>query len=148
MRRLVRKNVRKGMAAVAVAGLLLGACGGSSDSATADTSGANEQEAPNEASGTEVSLRNVKFEPGEITIAAGDTVTWTNEDTVLHTVTSGTGQEQGVPGVSENTDAEPDGLFDHEMPEGETFSFTFEKAGTFEYFCAIHPGMTGTVVVE
>lgn len=95
-----------------------------------------------------VSLENIKFQPRDIELQVGDTLSWTNEDTVEHTVTSGQPQEQGVPGVSENTDAEPDGLFDHAMPPGETFSFTFDEAGTYDYFCNIHPGMTATVSVD
>ncbi len=145
MRTRVRKRIRRGAAAIAVTGLLFGACGGSDGGAAAD-SGTGQTTAAAEAA--EVALANVKFEPREVEVSVGDTVTWTNEDTVLHTVTSGKGHEQGVPGVSEGKDAQPDGLFDHEMPEGETFSFTFDKAGTFDYFCAIHPGMTGTVVVR
>lgn len=138
------RRLRTTVAAVAVAGMMFVACGGSAGTSSEDAGGAMAEGA----GGTEVLLENIKFEPAEITVSVGEAVTWSNEDTVLHTVTSGVGQEQGAPGVSENTEANPDGLFDHEMPEGETFSFTFEEAGTVEYFCAIHPGMTGTVVVE
>jgi plastocyanin len=95
-----------------------------------------------------VQLKNVTFQPGSIEVSVGDAVSWANEDTVMHTVTSGIPQEQGVPGVSENKDAKPDGIFDHEMPPEETFEFTFEDVGTFQYFCNIHPGMTATVTVN
>jgi plastocyanin len=93
-------------------------------------------------------LKDFDFKP-DLTISVGETVSWVNRDDILHTVTSGKGQKQGVPGVSENKDAEPDGLFDQEMDGvGAEFSFTFEEAGTYSYFCAIHPGMRGKVTVE
>lgn len=158
----MRKKILTGAAAAL---LLLGACGGSSDDTTESTGSAStatgtESSAPSEdgagssgsedsGSATEVTLQTFRFEPGEIEIDAGTTVTWTNNDDILHTVTSGIGQKQGVPGVSKNKDAKPDGMFDQEMDGvGATFEFTFEEAGTFEYFCAIHPGMTGTVIVK
>ncbi len=71
------------------------------------------------------------FEPATITINVGDTVTWRNTDDVPHTSTS------------------DDGVWDSgALAPGEEFSFTFEEAGTFPYFCEFHPGMEGTVVVQ
>lgn len=138
--------------------LLLGACGGSVEdevgtAATApsasESSESQDESSETSTSGAEVTLQTFRFEPGEIEIAAGETVTWTNNDDILHTVTSGIGQEQGVPGLSENKDAKPDGLFDQQMDGvGATFEFTFEESGTYDYFCAIHPGMTGKVTVR
>ncbi len=93
-------------------------------------------------------LKNFDFDPDPAELAVGDTITWTNEDDILHGhVRDRTGagrarrqQEQG---------AKPDGLFDQEMDgPGSTFEFTFEKAGTYGYYCAIHPGMTGKVIVR
>lgn len=69
-------------------------------------------------------------------VAVGTTVTWTNTDQILHTVTTGT------------PDA-PDGRIDGQMPEaGSTFSFTFTEPGTYAYFCSRHTFMTGTIVVR
>ena len=82
-----------------------------------------------------VPMINYKFDPVELTISAGTTVIWTNEDNVEHTVTSG---------LRDN----PTGLFDEAVGPGGTFSFTFNETGTFEYFCIPHPGMDGTVIVE
>ena len=94
-------------------------------------------------------MKHIAFQPDPLEIEAGTTVTWTSEDDILHTVTSGRGKKQGVPGVSEDVPGKPDGLFDQEMDgAGSTFEFTFEEAGTVKYFCAIHAGMTGTVVVN
>lgn len=71
------------------------------------------------------------FEPATITVNVGDTVTWRNTDDVPHTSTS------------------DDEVWDSgALATGEEFSFTFEEAGTFPYFCAFHPGMEGTVVVR
>lgn len=152
------KTTMKMAAGAATALLLLGACGGSGEDGTetAATTPSESQisESPDEspqgsAEAAEVTLQTFRFEPGEIEIAVGETVTWTNNDDILHTVTSGIGQEQGVPGVSKNKDAKPDGLFDQQMDGvGATFEFTFEEAGKYDYFCAIHPGMTGKVIVR
>jgi amicyanin len=80
-----------------------------------------------------VSIDNFAFEPKEIVVTAGAIVTWVNADDVPHTVT-GTG-------------APP--LFDSRtMRAGDTFSFEFKAAGTYDYFCKAHPYMTGKVVVK
>ncbi len=79
------------------------------------------------------------YSPGIIQVAAGTTVTWTNDDTVVHTVTSG--DSDGRIGT-------PDGLFSSgDMLPGESFSFTFDDVGEFPYYCVPHPWMVGTVVV-
>ncbi|MDZ7675496.1 MAG: plastocyanin/azurin family copper-binding protein [Acidimicrobiales bacterium] len=80
------------------------------------------------------------YDPLEITIPVGTTVTWANEDSVFHTVTSGT---------VENNQGSPDGTFDSgEIQPGESFSYTFDEAGEFPYYCIPHPWMQGTVVVQ
>ncbi len=79
------------------------------------------------------------YSPNEITVEVGTTVVWTNEDTTMHTVTSGT--------VADLV-ATADGLFDSGfLAEGETFSYTFTEVGEFPYFCQPHPWMQGTVIV-
>ena len=77
-------------------------------------------------------MEGIKFNPPEITVAAGDTVTWTNNDTVGHDVT-GDSFSSGDPGGLQN---------------GDTFEFTFKNAGSFDYVCTVHPGMEGSVTVE
>lgn len=80
---------------------------------------------------------NACYAPAETTVSVGGTVTWTNEDTAAHTVTSGT-----------PTDG-PDGIFDSSIiMSGATFEHTFEEAGQYDYFCIVHPWMTGKVTVE
>jgi plastocyanin len=86
--------------------------------------------------GGEVLVKGFRFQPAELAVDVGDTVTWQQQDNTTHTVTAGT------PG-SES------GLFDHRgFGRGDDFSFTFDRVGEFPYFCAIHPeGMRGTVEV-
>lgn len=80
---------------------------------------------------------NACFLPYEFTVAAGATVTWSNDDTAAHTITSG------------NVNAGPTSAFDSGMlMAGNTFEFTFKGAGNFDYFCMIHPWMNGIVHVE
>ncbi|MDQ4095563.1 MAG: plastocyanin/azurin family copper-binding protein [Actinomycetota bacterium] len=99
---------------------------------------------------TDVALEAIEFQPQKVEVSVGTTVRWTNEDEgVAHTVTSGKPKEQGIPGLSEDKEGRPDGVFNEELNDaGDTFEFTFDKPGTYTYFCAIHAPMTGTVVVE
>ncbi|MEM3064067.1 MAG: PEFG-CTERM sorting domain-containing protein [Candidatus Nitrosotenuis sp.] len=80
---------------------------------------------------------NECYIPHEVTIDVGGEVTWSNDDTAGHTVTSGT------------LDGGPDGNFDSSLfMAGTTFSHKFEEAGEFPYFCVVHPWMTGVVIVQ
>jgi plastocyanin len=80
-----------------------------------------------------VNIDNFAFGPPSITVAAGTKVTWTNRDDEPHTVTS----------------ADDPKLFrSAALDTNDSFSFTFDKPGTYRYFCSIHPQMTGTVVVK
>ena len=80
---------------------------------------------------TEVKIDNFSFGPVTLTVPVGTTVTWTNRDDIPHTVVS---TDMAFKSKVLDTD--------------EKFSFTFGKAGTFPYFCSIHPKMTGKVVVQ
>jgi len=77
------------------------------------------------------------FDPSNVQVAPGDTVTWTNSDTASHTVTSGNPNDNTTGTVFDS------GL----VKAGGTFSFKFTDAGTFNYFCQVHPWMTGMVTV-
>ena len=81
--------------------------------------------------GTQVSMKDIKFNPGTVTIKAGGKVTWTNDDSVGHDVTADD-FESGSPGGIDG---------------GSTFSHTFKKPGTYDYVCSVHPGMKGAVKV-
>ena len=79
----------------------------------------------------EVKIDNFSFAPGALTVPVGTTVTWTNRDDIPHTVVS------------------TDGAFKSKVLDtDEKFSFTFSKAGSYPYFCSIHPKMTGKVIVQ
>ena len=77
------------------------------------------------------------FIPYEVTVDVGGEVTWSNDDSAAHTVTSGTAAD-GTDGVFDS------GLF----MAGTTFSHKFEEAGTYNYFCMVHPWMEGIVIVK
>jgi plastocyanin len=78
-----------------------------------------------------VKIDNFSFGPETLTVAVGTTVTWTNRDDIPHTVVS------------------TDGVFKSKVRDtDEKFSYTFTKAGTYPYFCSVHPKMTGKVVVQ
>jgi len=87
--------------------------------------------APAGAEDTAVKIENFTFAPQRVTVKAGTTVTWINDDDIPHTVAS-------------STKAFKSKVLDSE----DKFSFTFTTAGVYEYFCSLHPHMTGTIVVE
>jgi len=75
--------------------------------------------------------------PAEISVGVGETVMWSNDDTAAHTVTSGSAADG------------PDGNFDSSLfMAGAEFSHTFDAAGTYPYFCMVHPWMAGVVIVR
>ncbi len=83
------------------------------------------------AANAEVKIDNFSFGPQTVTVPVGATVIWINHDDIPHTVVS------------------TDGLFKSKVRDtDETFSYTFTKAGTYPYFCSVHPKMTGKVVVQ
>ena len=80
---------------------------------------------------TEVKIDNFAFAPQRVVVKAGTTVIWINEDDIPHTVASSAK------------------LFkSNALDTKDKFSFTFTTAGAYEYFCSLHPHMTGTIVVE
>lgn len=133
---------------ILVGGLFSVACGSSSSSATATpgkttapgatkaaTSQATAAATTSAPSGTaqpnSVAITDFQFTPSTITVKVGDTVTWTNNGPSKHTATA------------------DDGSFDSgNLSAGQTFSHTFQTAGTFSYICTIHPFMKAQVVVQ
>ena len=115
-------------------GLVVAGCGDDDDEDEGGGGAATTEQPGDEGGGggAEVAMEGIQFDPAEVTVAVGDTVTWTNNDSVGHDVT-GDDFESGEAGGLGN---------------GDTFEHTFEEAGTFEYVCTVHPGMEGTVKVE
>ena len=114
-------------AVVVVVSALVAGCGGG---------GGDGGDAP--AAASAVTVKTFMFQPDPIEVDAGSTVTWTNEDTAVHTVTSG-------------PRSKPDGRFDERLAEsGGAARQTFEEPGTYRYFCSLHsgPGMEGEVIVR
>jgi plastocyanin len=87
------------------------------------------------------SLTDTAYQPNPIQVSVGNTVTWTNNDSQPHTVTSGS---NGQPDNKFNSSPN----FSPLLNPGQTFSFTFTQAGTYPYFCMLHPNMVGTVSVS
>lgn len=81
-------------------------------------------------SATEVWIFSRELVPGGITVPVGTKITWVNKDTYLHNITS------------------VDGLFNANLNPNDTFSYTFDRAGAFSYYCEPHPEITGTVIVR
>ena len=123
------------MMAIAALALVLSACG-------ADANTDNDEAAPSPES--TVNLQLIAFKPENLTVAAGTAVTWSNKDGTDHTVTSGAVDQQGGTATSR-----PDGKFDSgTLKGGGEFSFTFPAAGTYSYFCKLHPAtMRGQITV-
>lgn len=90
----------------------------------------------------------VWYDPPILSIHVGDSVTWVNDDREGHTVTSGDGAGR-FEWMDTKELGEPDGIFDSQrfMPN-ESWTYTFDKAGTFNYFCIIHPWMSGVIAVQ
>jgi plastocyanin len=119
---MTKKNVWiAGVVIPVVVAMLLLVAGSSRVTATDQPSAAN----------ATVKIDNFVFGPQSVTVPVGTTVTWTNSDDIPHTAVS------------------TDGVFKSKVIDtDEKFSYTFTKAGTYPYYCAIHPKMTGQVVVK
>jgi|SRR6188472_4075699 plastocyanin len=97
------------------------------------------------AAGTKVSILeeasemgDQAYDPNPVNVKVGDTVTWTNDDSQIHTVTSGT--DSSDPNMGKEFDSSM-------LSQDQTFSHKFNTAGEFPYFCQLHPTMVGKVIV-
>ena len=108
--------------------LSLVACGGSDDDADGGSIDNNDTDAGGAQNAATVALKDLKFAPDKVTVKTGETVLWKWEEEVSHNVTA-------------------DEFKSKDLTKG-SYSHTFDKAGTYEYRCTIHPGMDGTVVVQ
>jgi plastocyanin len=122
-------------------GLVVAGCGGDDDDDDGGGGGASQTEEPaggGGGGGTQVGMENIQFVPKDVTVDAGETITFTNDEAVAHDVhkTSGPGKDfaSGPTGG---------------MQEGDTFELTLDEPGKYEYVCDVHaPGMAGTITVK
>jgi plastocyanin len=122
---MIKRTLSLGLVLMSLAGGLA-ACGGDGAEDPAPAAA----QAP-KAAGTTVSVQDNSFSPETLQVSVGDTVTFTNDGGIAHTVTATSGAE-----------------FDSgSLAPGATFEFTAEKAGTVSYVCTFHPGMQGTIEV-
>lgn len=88
--------------------------------------------------GVEVSMQNIQFDPKDITVKPGETITFTNDESIPHDV-----HKQSGPGA--DFASGPDGG----MNQGDTFELKLDKPGKYDYVCHVHaPGMAGTITVK
>ena len=142
----------RSLAAGAALALVLAGCGDGADDTTDSTAAATATDAGeadggatstteaspaggDTAEGTTVTVQGIAFQDASVTVPAGTPVTWDNQDTVGHTVTS------GGPG-------DATGVFDESLPASGSVTITVDEPGTYAYSCQIHPSMTAELVVE
>ncbi|MFI9508961.1 plastocyanin/azurin family copper-binding protein [Nocardia sp. NPDC052566] len=120
--------------------IILPACGSSS------TPSAPSVAAPAGAPGAAATVHTklLKFEPEKLTVKVGTTVTWEVPDSLAHTVTTG---KFTLGGDGLRTSENPDGVIDKPLRKGQNVTHTFDKPGTYTYYCSIHKGMRGEVTV-
>jgi plastocyanin len=123
-----RRNVTTVLSVIAIAALLVAGC---SKNDKKDSSSSSSGKA---ATGNQVTIKNFEFGPKLLSVKAGTKVTFTNDDSATHTVSSVSG--------------DPASFDSKNLKKGQSFSFTFTKAGTYAYQCDIHNYMKGTVTVK
>lgn len=117
-------------------GLALAACGGSGEP-TAKAAGDP---------ATSVGMKLLQFTPATLTVKPGTSVTFTNDEVITHTVTTGT---YTVGADNFRSEEKADGKLDKTLQgKGDTVSYTFASPGTYSYFCSIHKAMQGQIVVR
>jgi plastocyanin len=127
-------NMRRILPALcAVVALAAAGCGSSnSNSTSSGSSSSGSTAAASSSGGVAIKMQNIAFDPKDVTVKVGQKITWTNDDSVDHNVTSQSGES----------------IKSDNFGKGATFSFTPTKAGTIAYVCTIHPGMTATITVQ
>jgi plastocyanin len=126
-------------ACLALGGALVAGCGSSSSSSNSSSNStpaaapatSTPAAAPAAGATVAVSMKNIQFAPKSVTAKVGQTVKWTNDDSVDHNVTATSGET-----FKSST-----------FGQGASYSHKLTKAGTIKYVCTIHPGMEGTIVV-
>jgi amicyanin len=105
--------------------------------ATLTTPSSTTSLAPTTPSVMTITIQNFAFNPPSLSISAGTTVTWTNQDTVQHQIIN---DATSTFGQGQQFESNP-------LGQGQSYSFTFNEIGTYPYHCNIHPSMKGTIIV-
>jgi plastocyanin len=138
---------RSTLTTAALALVLTAACGssGKASSGMASSGKASPNAAP-KPTGTVVNTGLLAFDPKSVDVKKGQTVTWVGGDNITHVLVEG-GYQVGADGL--RTQETDDKAFHLSLSKkGQQVSHTYDKAGTFTYYCTIHHGMNGTVVVS
>ena len=131
-------------------GLVVAGCGSDDDdggdggASTEEPAGETAESTAEEGSGegggggASVGMKNIQFQPGDLTVDAGETITFTNNEAIPHDVAK-------TKGPGPNFESGPEGG----MGEGDTYELTLKRAGSYDYVCRVHaPGMAGTITVR
>jgi plastocyanin len=132
-------------------GLVVAGCGSDDDdggdggASTEEPAGESAESTAEEGSGeggggggASVGMKNIQFQPGDLTVDAGETITFTNNESIPHDVAK-------TKGPGPNFESGPEGG----MSEGDTYELTLKNAGSYDYVCRVHaPGMAGTITVR
>ena len=126
--------IRAAIATILACGALVAGCGGDGEGSadSADAEGTPAAAATVAEGDVRVAMKGFEFVPENATVEVGQTITWVNEDTAQHDA------------VAREGDGPKSELFN----QGESYSWTAERAGTIEYVCTVHPGMDGTITVR
>ena len=124
-------SVRRGCGLLVVLALMAGVAVSSPGAAPAEAGGGCRGRASTEGTGTTVVMRELCFMPTVLHLEAGQSVTWTNEDPASHSVAGATVEWGNYS----------------EHGQGESVSYQFDRPGTYPYYCFVHNGMTGAIVV-
>lgn len=126
------KNKKINRWLVAVIGLFilsLSGCGGGAQTSSSAASSSQGSTSSSQVAENTIIIKDFSFSPKVMTIKKGTTVTWINNDSPTHNIKG-------------------DAFKSMDLKTGDTFEFTFNETGTFDYICGLHPKMTGTIIVE
>jgi plastocyanin len=124
-------NMRRIVLLLCAAGALAAAGCGSSNNSSSSSSSTPAASSSSSSGEVAIKMQNIAFDPKAVTVKVGQKVTWTNDDSVDHNVTSQSGET----------------IKSQNFGKGATFSFTPTKAGAIKYVCTLHPGMDATLTV-
>jgi plastocyanin len=117
--------------ALSIGALVVAGCGGGGDGSSTAPATSRAPTTPSGAGPVAVTMKDIAFTPQSVTVRVGQQIDWTNDDDTDHNVIATSGAS----------------FRSSDFGQGGTFSYRPTRAGTIDYVCTIHPGMTGTIVV-